>query len=230
MCLPNTPDEAAYVPENSEPQPPIKEINITDVEREFFQEVRESYKQDKNCHILTSLLSKNWKDTSLTNYLNDIWKKSYDNGRFHFFDDIFYHRSQHTCVTVLCSRILIYTILLECHYNIHSGHLSEDRTMERIKTCSWWPSWRENVIEYCHSCSRCQTSNKATGKIFGLILHIQQPSTPWEVVHMNQVTALQPCGEKSYNACLFNVYRYSKTHIFVPLNKDDTAMDTAVFI
>ncbi|MBW0579720.1 hypothetical protein O181_119435 [Austropuccinia psidii MF-1] len=56
--LANTPDNLAYVPLEAEPQIPIKGINITDIGTEFFEEVRESHKQDKNCHILTSLLDK----------------------------------------------------------------------------------------------------------------------------------------------------------------------------
>ncbi|MBW0508540.1 hypothetical protein O181_048255 [Austropuccinia psidii MF-1] len=102
--------------------------------------------------------------------------------------------------------------------------------MERIKTCSWWPSWRKDVIEYFHSCYRCQNANKSTGKGFGLITHIQEPSTPWEVVHMDWVTALPPCGYTSYNSCLIIVDGFSKTQIFLPCNKDDTAMDTALLI
>ncbi|MBW0519880.1 hypothetical protein O181_059595 [Austropuccinia psidii MF-1] len=126
--------------------------------------------------------------------------------------------------------MLINTILLECHDNIYSVHLSEDRTMERIKTWAWWPSWRKDDIEYCHSCDIFQKANKATGKIFGLMIHIQEQSTPWEVGHMDWVAALPPGGDKSYNACLFIVDRYSKTPIFLPCHKDDTAMDTALFI
>ncbi|MBW0576043.1 hypothetical protein O181_115758 [Austropuccinia psidii MF-1] len=127
--LPNTPDNPAYVPTSAEPQIPIEGINITEVGIEFFEKVRESYKQDKNCHILTELLDKYFKDTALANSLDDIWKASYGNGRFHLLDGILYHRSKNTCVMFLCIRILIDTILLECHHNIYSGHLSEDRTI-----------------------------------------------------------------------------------------------------
>ncbi|MBW0517600.1 hypothetical protein O181_057315 [Austropuccinia psidii MF-1] len=229
-ALLNTPDNPAYIPISAEPQIPIEGINITDVGTEFFEEVRESYKKDKNCHILTALLDKDCKDAALANSLDDIWKASYDNGRFYLFNGILYHRSKHTCVMVLCSRMLINTILLECHDNIYSGHLSEDRTMERIKTCAWWPSWRKDVIEYCHSCDRCQKANKATGKRFGLMIHIQEPSTPWEVVHMDWVTALPPGGDKSYNACLVIVDRYRKAPIFLPFHEDDTAMETDLLI
>ncbi|MBW0550453.1 hypothetical protein O181_090168 [Austropuccinia psidii MF-1] len=57
-ALPNTPDNPAYVPTGAEPQIPIEGINITDVGTEFFEEVRDSSKLDKNHHILTSLIDK----------------------------------------------------------------------------------------------------------------------------------------------------------------------------
>ncbi|MBW0530603.1 hypothetical protein O181_070318 [Austropuccinia psidii MF-1] len=78
-ALPNTPDNPSYVPANVEPQIPIEGINITDVGTGFFEEVRESYKQDKNGHIITSLLDKNCKDAAFANSLDDIWKNAYDN-------------------------------------------------------------------------------------------------------------------------------------------------------
>ncbi|MBW0507671.1 hypothetical protein O181_047386 [Austropuccinia psidii MF-1] len=57
-ALPNTLDNPSYVPENAEPQIPIEGIKITDVATELFQKLGESYKQDNNCHIMTSLLDK----------------------------------------------------------------------------------------------------------------------------------------------------------------------------
>ncbi|MBW0518559.1 hypothetical protein O181_058274 [Austropuccinia psidii MF-1] len=228
--LTNTPDNPAYVPPNAEPQIAIEGIEITDVETKFFEEAREIYEQDKNCHILTSLLDKDFKDAALSNSLDDIWKTSYDNGIFHLFDGILYHRSKHTGVMVLCSRMLMNTILLEFHDNIYSGHLSEDRKIQRIKTCAWWPTWRKDVIEYCHSCDRCKRYNKAIRKIFCLFIHIQEPSTPCKVVHMNLVTAFLPGGEKRYNSWLVILDKYSKTPIFLEFHKDYTAMDTAILI
>ncbi|MBW0505662.1 hypothetical protein O181_045377 [Austropuccinia psidii MF-1] len=56
--LPNTYENPSYVPTSAEPQIPIEGINITEVGAEFFEEVRESYKKDKNCHIITALLDK----------------------------------------------------------------------------------------------------------------------------------------------------------------------------
>ncbi|MBW0479232.1 hypothetical protein O181_018947 [Austropuccinia psidii MF-1] len=68
--LANTPHNPDYVPLEAEPQIPIEVINITDIGIEFFEEVGESYKQEKNCHLLTSLLDRYCKDTSLFNELD----------------------------------------------------------------------------------------------------------------------------------------------------------------
>ncbi|MBW0519156.1 hypothetical protein O181_058871 [Austropuccinia psidii MF-1] len=73
-ALPNTPETPAYVRTGAEPQIPIEGINITDVGTEFFEEVRECYKLDKNCHIITSILEKDCKDEALANSMDDIWK------------------------------------------------------------------------------------------------------------------------------------------------------------
>ncbi|MBW0500928.1 hypothetical protein O181_040643 [Austropuccinia psidii MF-1] len=54
-ALANTSDSPACVPLQAEPQIPIQGINITSIGTEFFEEVRESYKQDKNFHLLNSL-------------------------------------------------------------------------------------------------------------------------------------------------------------------------------
>ncbi|MBW0505979.1 hypothetical protein O181_045694 [Austropuccinia psidii MF-1] len=61
-ALANNPDSQAYVPLEAEPQIPIEVISKTDIGTEFFEEVRESYKEDKNYHIPTALLDKDCKD------------------------------------------------------------------------------------------------------------------------------------------------------------------------
>ncbi|MBW0506123.1 hypothetical protein O181_045838 [Austropuccinia psidii MF-1] len=72
--------------------------------------------------------------------------------------------------------------------------------------------------------------NRSKGKKFGLMIHIKEPNSAWEVVHMDWVTELPPSGDKSYNACLVIVDRYSKTPIFLPYHKDDTSIDTALLL
>ncbi|MBW0461536.1 hypothetical protein O181_001251 [Austropuccinia psidii MF-1] len=130
----------------------------------------------------------------------------------------------------LCIRLLINKTLHECHDGVYSGHLSEDRTLEKVKNCAFSPSWRKETIEYCYTCDRFQKANRSTGKKFGLMIHIQKPKSPWEFGHMDWVTALPPSGDKSYNAFLVIVDRYRKTPILLPCHKAETAMDTALLI
>ncbi|MBW0501456.1 hypothetical protein O181_041171 [Austropuccinia psidii MF-1] len=124
----------------------------------------------------------------------------------------------------LTDRTLINTILHEFHDSAAAGHLSEDRTIERVKTLSWSPNWKKDVAEYC------QRANRARGKKFRNIIQIQEPKSPLEIFHMDWVTAVPPGGDRSYNACLVLVDRYRKTAMFLPCHKDDTALDTGIMI
>ncbi|MBW0551246.1 hypothetical protein O181_090961 [Austropuccinia psidii MF-1] len=92
---------------------------------------------------------KDCKDRSLSSKLDGTWKKAYDEGRFHLLDGILYNRTKHTCVMALKDRTMINTILHECNDSVASGHISEDRTLERVKSSSWWPNWKKDVAEYC---------------------------------------------------------------------------------
>ncbi|MBW0592074.1 hypothetical protein O181_131789 [Austropuccinia psidii MF-1] len=226
-ALANTPDNPAWVPREEHH---IEGICVTDIGTEIFNQVKESYKIDKNCQILSQPLMKDCKDPSLSSKLYETWEKSYDEGRFHLLDGILYHSTKDTCVMTLTDRALISTILHEFHKSVSAGHLSEERTLERVKTCSAWPNWKKDVAEYCQTCDRCQKSNRATGKKFGMMIQIEGPKSPWEIAHMDWVIALSPGGDRRYNACLVIVDRYSKTPMFLPCHKDDTDMDTAIMI
>ncbi|MBW0590702.1 hypothetical protein O181_130417 [Austropuccinia psidii MF-1] len=72
--LPNNIDNPAYVPEEASPEIPIKGISTTDLNTTFFEEVRHSYTQDKNCRILCQLLNKDCKNNSLIHALDVVWK------------------------------------------------------------------------------------------------------------------------------------------------------------
>ncbi|MBW0511098.1 hypothetical protein O181_050813 [Austropuccinia psidii MF-1] len=173
---------------------------------------------------------KDCKDPSLSSKLDETWKKAYDEGRFNLLDGILYHRTKHTCVMNLTDRTLISTIVHECHDSVAAGHLSEYRTVKRVNSCLWWPNWNKDVAEYCQTCERFQKANRATGKKFGMMIQIQEPKSLLERIHMDWVTALPSGGDRSYNACLVLVDRYSKNPMFFPCHKDETAMDTAIMI
>ncbi|MBW0588193.1 hypothetical protein O181_127908 [Austropuccinia psidii MF-1] len=47
---------------------------------------------------------------------------------------------------------------------------------------------------------------------------------------MDWVTGIPPAGDRSYNACLVFVDRFSKTPTFLPCHKDDTAMYSSLLL
>ncbi|MBW0556056.1 hypothetical protein O181_095771, partial [Austropuccinia psidii MF-1] len=76
LPLPNNIDNPAYMTEEAFPKIPIQGIRVTDLNTTFFEEVRNSYTQDKNCSILCQLLNKDCKDNSLIHALYEVWKKT----------------------------------------------------------------------------------------------------------------------------------------------------------
>ncbi|MBW0551004.1 hypothetical protein O181_090719 [Austropuccinia psidii MF-1] len=62
------------------------------------------------------------------------------------------------------------------------------------------------------------------------MIQIQEPTSPWEIVHINWVKALPPKGDRSFNLFLVLIDRYRKIPMFLPCKKDDTSLDTAIMI
>ncbi|MBW0547795.1 hypothetical protein O181_087510 [Austropuccinia psidii MF-1] len=92
-ALANTPENPEWIPQEEHH---IEGICVTDKGTEFFDQVKESYKMDKKCHILRQLTMKDCKDLSLSSKLDEIWKNAYEEGRFHLLDGILYHRTINT--------------------------------------------------------------------------------------------------------------------------------------
>ncbi|MBW0518894.1 hypothetical protein O181_058609 [Austropuccinia psidii MF-1] len=104
--LANTPENNTWLPQEERH---IEGVCVTDIGTELLNQAKESYKIDKNCHILCQLLMKACKYPSLSSKLDEIWKKADDEGRFHLLDGILYHRKKHTCFMALTDRNLINT-------------------------------------------------------------------------------------------------------------------------
>ncbi|MBW0460814.1 hypothetical protein O181_000529 [Austropuccinia psidii MF-1] len=125
-ALANTPENPAWVPQEENH---IEGICVAENCTELFNKLKESYKMGKNCHIFCQLLMKYLEDPSLSSKPEEIWKKPYDEGRFHLLDRIPYSRTKHTPFMRLKDSTLINPILNQFHDSVVSGPLSEDRTL-----------------------------------------------------------------------------------------------------
>ncbi|MBW0516905.1 hypothetical protein O181_056620 [Austropuccinia psidii MF-1] len=91
------------------------------------------------------------------------------------------------------------------------GHMSEDRTKERVTSTAWWTKWEQDLSEYINTCERCQKANRKNGKQYGLLQHIEEPKHPWKTINIDWVTGLVPGGKENFNACLIIVDSFSKS-------------------
>ncbi|MBW0466994.1 hypothetical protein O181_006709 [Austropuccinia psidii MF-1] len=203
-------------------------IRSSELHNEFFGAVMKTYEKHKQCGILLQLLQQKYRSPELDYQLEEPWLRDYKNRKFSLIDGVLFHREKHTISLSVIDRDHISLILQECHDCPHMGHMSEDRTRERVASTSWWPKWEQGLSEYFNTHKRFQKENRKNGMKYGLLQHIEEPKHPWKTIKMNLVTGLVPGGKENLNAFLVIVDRYSKSVRCLPCNKEDTAMDTAL--
>ncbi|MBW0514741.1 hypothetical protein O181_054456 [Austropuccinia psidii MF-1] len=143
--------------------------------------------------------------------VRDPWLRDYKDNKFLFIVCLVYNRDQHTSALTVVDRDHISMILQECHECPYMGHMSEDRTKERVARTAWWPKWEQDLSEYIITCERCQKANRKHGEKYGLLKHIEEPKNPWETIGMDWVTGLVPVGKENFNTCLIIVDRLSNS-------------------
>ncbi|MBW0523662.1 hypothetical protein O181_063377 [Austropuccinia psidii MF-1] len=202
-------DSGKTDPEGTET--PILGITSSELHNEFFSEVLKSYAKHKQCGILLKLLQEKDRSAELDPQLQEPWLRAYKDNKFFLVDVLLYHREKHTSALTVVDRDHISLILQECHDYPYMGHMSEDRTKERVESIACWPKWEEELSKYINTCERCQKANRKHGKKYGLLQHIEEPKHPWETINMDWVTGLVPGGKEHSNACLIIVDRFSKS-------------------
>ncbi|MBW0476951.1 hypothetical protein O181_016666 [Austropuccinia psidii MF-1] len=137
------------------------------------------------------------KSPALKSHLEETWLRAYKDNKFFLIDGLLYHREKHTCALTVVERDHISLILQECHDCPYMGHMSEDKTKERVASTAWWPKWEQELSEYINTCERSQKENRKHGKQYGLLQHIEEPKHPWETINMDWVTGLVPGGKEN---------------------------------
>ncbi|MBW0586771.1 hypothetical protein O181_126486 [Austropuccinia psidii MF-1] len=117
----------------------------SELHNEFFSAVLKSYAKHKQCGILLQLLQQKYRRSDLESQLEEPWLKAYKDNKFFLIDGLFYHRERHTSALTVVERDHISLILQECHDCPYMGHMSEDRTKERVASTAWWPKWEQEL-------------------------------------------------------------------------------------
>ncbi|MBW0504827.1 hypothetical protein O181_044542 [Austropuccinia psidii MF-1] len=167
---------------------PILGKSSSELHNKFFSAVLKTYANHKQCSILFQLLQLKYRGLELESQLEEPWLREYKDNKLFLIDYLIYHREKHTSTLTVVDRDHISLILHECHNCPYLGHMSEERTKERVSSTSWWPKWEQELSEYINTCERCQKENRNYGKKYGIIQHIEEPKHPWETIKMDWVT------------------------------------------
>ncbi|MBW0568197.1 hypothetical protein O181_107912 [Austropuccinia psidii MF-1] len=167
---------------------PILGISSSELHNEYFSAVLQSYAKHKQCGILLQLLQQKYRSRELESQLEEPWLKAYKDNKFFLVDGLLYHREKHTSALTVVERDHISLILQECQDCPYMGHMSEDRTRERVASTAWWPKCEQQLSEYIKTCERCQKANRKHGKKYGFLQHIEEAKHPWETINMDGVT------------------------------------------
>ncbi|MBW0532350.1 hypothetical protein O181_072065 [Austropuccinia psidii MF-1] len=68
----------------------------------------------------------------LESQMEEPWLRAYKDNKFFLVDGLLYHREKHTSALTVVDRDNISLILQEFHDCPYMGHMSEDRTKERV--------------------------------------------------------------------------------------------------
>ncbi|MBW0527543.1 hypothetical protein O181_067258 [Austropuccinia psidii MF-1] len=114
-------------------------IGSPELHNEFFSEVMKTYAKHRQCGILLKLLQQKYRSPELESQLEEPWLRYYKYNRFFLIDGLLYHREKKTSALTVVDREHISLILQECNDCPYMGHMSEDRTKERVARTDWWP-------------------------------------------------------------------------------------------
>ncbi|MBW0540829.1 hypothetical protein O181_080544 [Austropuccinia psidii MF-1] len=88
---------------------------------------------------MLQLLQQKYRSSEMKSQLEEPWLRDYKENRFFLIDGLLYHRENNTGSLTVIDRDHISLILQAYHDCPYIGHMSEDRTKERVASPAWWP-------------------------------------------------------------------------------------------
>ncbi|MBW0472324.1 hypothetical protein O181_012039 [Austropuccinia psidii MF-1] len=164
---------------------PILGISSSKLFNEFFSAAMKTYSKYQQCGILLQPLQQKYRSPELESQLEEPRLRDYKDRNFFLIDGLLYHREKKTSALTVVDSDHISLILQECHYYPYMGHMSENRTKERVGSTAWWPKWEQELSEYLNTCEILSKENRKHEKKYGLLQPIEEPKHPRETINMN---------------------------------------------
>ena len=113
-------------------------------------------------------------------------------------------------------------LLYEFHDHPTAGHMGFNKTYAQLTNVFYWEGVKSFVKRYVETCTRCLASKAITQRPAGLLHSLQIPTTRWEHISMDFITALPPTTQGN-DAIMVVVDRLSKMAHFIPTSSKATA-------
>ncbi|MBW0579811.1 hypothetical protein O181_119526 [Austropuccinia psidii MF-1] len=139
---------------------PIFGISFSQLHDEFFSAVMKTYAKHQQCGILLQLPQQKYRSPELESQLEEPWLREFNDNKFFLIDGMLYHQEKPTSALTVVERDHISLILQERHDCPYMGHISEDRTKERVASTAWSPKWEQELSEYINTCGRFHNANR----------------------------------------------------------------------
>lgn len=208
--------------------PQIHAIAMIDLKDEFFETIRDGYREDAKLFRVRELMETPSRQAQIPADLPKILKVALQNKRFMLIDGLLYYKEGLVSALVVADKATRLQVLAARHDSMTAGHFDFQRTLAKVSQIAWWPEISHAVKAYVETCDVCQRAKRATGKRMGLMQRIEAPKRPWEIINMDFGTGLPPAGRLIYNACLVVVDRYTRRPRFIPTWDTADAKETAL--
>ncbi|MBW0478024.1 hypothetical protein O181_017739 [Austropuccinia psidii MF-1] len=119
-----------------------------------------TYVKHKQCGIFLQSFNKKYRSPKLESQLEEPWLRYYKDNKYFLIDGLLYHKEKHTSSLTIVDRDHISLILQECHDCPYMGHMSEDRTKEKVASTAWRPKWGQELSDYINTCEILQKANR----------------------------------------------------------------------
>ncbi|XP_064482824.1 uncharacterized protein LOC135395659 [Ornithodoros turicata] len=138
--------------------------------------------------------------------LADAWDQAHEGTHgMTIIDGLLYHQDSingHTCKQLVLPEEKRAEVLQLAHDIPWAGHLSQKKTLQRIKGSFYWPGISGEVKRYCQSCHGCQIKSPARWSDKAPITPIARPSVRFQVVNMDCIGPIDPPSSKEHKYAL----------------------------
>ena len=117
-------------------------------------------------------------------------------------------------------------LLSEAHDFVFSGHFGQLKTFKLLSQYWYWPTMKNDVQEYVHTCVRCQKVKSSTSKAPGLLHPFASPH-PGHTITLDFVSKFSPAHKTKNDQCLVMVDQFSKFVMLKGCCSSITAEETA---